>query len=977
MPYDTDHRQALVPEPGLFPAVPAADPVGLHKRLGQMLRGFRESAVADPFGNPILRMALEVTRMVDQGDASPGDLEALVGHLTRAAFVDRAERLRAYLGETAPAANTARLEGLIAGLIRPDCAGTPRPFAEFRALVERVHAGIVFTAHPTFATPRELGRALARRAVDPSTPTDPALPRARHRPPESITLDLEFDWAMEAIGHARDALDRVHGAVLAAACEAYPQEWRELVPRLVSVATWVGFDHDGRSDIGWTDTIRMRLRVKQAQLLRACRACADLRARHPAARAAPLLELAESVLTLSAKQVEMQIEAAAPGPGDAVERARGFARKLVAGRDHALTDTGRLADLLTRAIAMTEEDGLATELMVLRSGLLDYGLGLAHVHFRLNASQLHNAVRQQIGIEGRPDDPGRRRSFLAAINGLLDGVAPATVNLGSLLAERTSAKRMFMVIAEIAKHVDAETPVRFLVAETETAFTLLTALYFARLFGVADRVEISPLFETEEALEHGEGVIDEALRSPHFRAYVEAQGRLCIQFGYSDSGRYIGQTAATYGIERLRFRIAAVLRRHGLAGIQVVLFNTHGESIGRGGHPRSLVDRLAYLAPPMSRAAFVDAGLTLKEESSFQGGDGYLAFLEPDLAYAAASRIVEACLAPLDQGDDPVYAEPAYAAEFFTVVRQEFGQIVQDAGYAALLGAFGTAMLDRTGSRPQQRQHEIRAGMPELFKPSHLRAIPNNAVLQQLGFLANSISGLGRAIERNPERFRQMRAQSPRFGRALALAEAAHALSDPDVLRAYVDTLDPGMWLDRAGRTRNPARREELRIISRHLEQDGLHAPLMRLFRRLQGDYLRLRDHLREAGAGATPAEAERSEALALLHALRIALIHRIYLLASHIPGFTPHRGLTHDDLIGKILHLEVEAATELLGEIFPRRDASLVAGVDFAEPASYMGGAGQTYEAEHATIFEPIAAHFQLLRRVGAAITYRIGAFG
>ena len=56
--------------------------------------------------------------------------------------------------------------------------------------------------------------------------------------------------------------------MLDVARELYPSEWQTLVPRLVSLASWVGYDHDGRSDIGWADTLRMRLKSKHAQLVR-------------------------------------------------------------------------------------------------------------------------------------------------------------------------------------------------------------------------------------------------------------------------------------------------------------------------------------------------------------------------------------------------------------------------------------------------------------------------------------------------------------------------------------------------------------------------------------------------------------------------------------------------------------------------------------------------------------------------------------
>ncbi len=160
-----------------------------------------------------------------------------------------------------------------------------------------------------------------------------------------------------------------------------------------------------------------------------------------------------------------------------------------------------------------------------------------------------------------------------------------------------------MTVAQIVKHVDGSIPVRFLIAETETGYTLLAALWLARLFGIEQHIEISPLFETAEALEQGATVLEEALRSPHYRDYLKKTGKLALQFGYSDSGRYVGQLAASYLIERLRLKIAHTLEHHGVTGVEVILFDTHGESIGRGAHPGSLADRLKYLSPTASRQA--------------------------------------------------------------------------------------------------------------------------------------------------------------------------------------------------------------------------------------------------------------------------------------------------------------------------------------------------------------------------------------
>jgi phosphoenolpyruvate carboxylase len=113
---------------------------------------------------------------------------------------------------------------------------------------------------------------------------------------------------------------------------------------------------------------------------------------------------------------------------------------------------------------------------------------------------------------------------------------------------------------------------------------------------------------------------------------------------------------------------------------------------------------------------------------------------------------------------------------------------------------------------------------------------------------------------------------------------------------------------------------------------------------------------------------------LVLLHALRLALIHRIWLLAVTLPEFSPRDGATREGVIARILQLEVEPALALLEGVFPAApDAA--AGLDFHEPAPPREGL--SYAEEHAAIFAPIRELFALLREAGAAITQEVGAFG
>ncbi|EOH6072906.1 phosphoenolpyruvate carboxylase [Burkholderia cenocepacia] len=915
----------------------------LANRLLALTAATRARSEGDPFANPVLSLACAIMLSIDDGRIGGEDTLELVRQLRDQAFSDRAARIAAYVGGVGVDANDAALES-IAGRV----VGDANDWDGFRARAERTRYAAVFTGHPTFALNPEVARHLADRACG-------AAPRRfeSHRP-GTVTLDAEFEQSVQAIDHARDALDRFNAALLSAARRTFPDRWLALVPRPLIVSTWVGYDTDGRTDIGWWDTLRFRLRIKRLQLARIHRQTSAVNS------ARKLTERVATALEVLDRQI-----AACPDRADARQTSR-FAQALVAHRDDALVDPVTLDELYRDAIAAApDRDRLA--LAVSRAGLASHGLALAHTHFRLNAAQLHNAARQRLNIADSVDAPLHRRAMLAAINAELDQVRPLPVDFGALLAEQATAARTMMTIAQLVKHIDGATPVRFLIAETESGYTLLVALWLARLFGVERHVEISPLFETEEALEHGAHVLDEALRSPHYRAYVKSHGRLALQFGYSDSGRYVGQLAASYLIERLRMKITGMLARHGLDGVEVVLFDTHGESVGRGAHPGSLADRLKYLSPTASRHALNDWGLQVREESAFQGGDGYLLFGTPALALATVARIAEhAFHHAIGPVDDPIYDDPDFAADFFGSIRATMTALVDDAGYTAMLSTFGPALLDRTGSRPAARQADGAAFRARIRHPSELRAIPNNAILQQLGWCANTVHGLGAATARQPEGFMEMRERSRRFRRALDLAEAAFAHSDIEVLRAVTSLLDPGTWLDRALHTADGSARDAMLAVAAMLERIGASAATRAMFHRALADDLALR--------AVWPNRTRMSDREMLLHALRLALIQLVWLKATEIPEFSPRPDVTVDDLQRAIVGLDMPSVLPVLARIFPERTDD-TAEYEYAEPAAPR--APGSYAREHREIFAPMRQWFESIREISAAVTHEVGTFG
>ncbi|MHB8286817.1 MAG: hypothetical protein ACYDD1_19365, partial [Caulobacteraceae bacterium] len=422
----------------------------------------------------------------------------------------------------------------------------------------------------------------------------------------------------------------------------------------------------------------------------------------------------------------------------------------------------------------------------------------------------------------------------------------------------------------------------------------------------------------------------------------------------------------TFRIERLRLRLAVLLEEQGLTGLEVIFFNTHGESIGRGGHPGGLSDRFRYAAPPRSRAEFAARGIAVKEEDAFQGGEGYLPLLTPTAALTTLGVALQSVLDDDPEAEgDPIYDDPDFASEYFATIQQAFASLVADPDYAALVGLFGTHLLPKTGSRPTQRQSGD--GRPTKMRSvSELRAIPNNGVLQQLGYFANTLFGVGAAAQKDAETFKAMQAASPRFRRALDMATGAWQGSDFSVVFAYAATLDPATWLDRASRDLPGAADLLTREVA---ERAQLSDHLARVLRRLQAEDLALRGVMNRASTA-------RRDRLLLLHALRIGLIQQICLLAMRFPDFNPRGDITRAGLQESLMRLDVPGALKHLETIFPlRNDAAAKA--DFGEPSRYDAAVSHAYLKEHETVFEPLRRLYALVLAVSTAVTHEIGAVG
>jgi phosphoenolpyruvate carboxylase len=647
--------------------------------------------------------------------------------------------------------------------------------------------------------------------------------------------------------------------------------------------------------------------------------------------------------------------------------------------DFAADDPDKLTSLAPviaeiESLAASDDDAAHTLLTVAAAMRAD-GLGMGWVHFRVNNSQLQNAIRRRVDPEGTLDLASQ--AALVRMRALVVGAKPLRSNLAALAIENSTAVRQFLIMAQILHHVDADAPIRMLVAECEQPSTVLAALYFARLFGVADKVDVSPLFETESALEHGGRFLEALLAEPEYRDYARKRGRVAIQTGFSDAGRFVGQIPAALAIERLQGRLAEVMAEHRMTDVAALIFNTHGESMGRGAHPISMADRLSWPLSPWARRRFMRAGIRLEPEVSFQGGDGYLFFGTDELALATLSRIVELCPAETDPyaPTDPFYRRTDISLDFYRAIRRVQQQHLASATYARAVTAFGLGLLNDTGSRKSRRQSDISADRAMNLR--QIRAIPHNAILQQLGYPVNVIAGFGTAADGNVEEIAGLLAESERGRQMVRLVRAANALASIKTVTAFGELFNSAYWASR------PYRGDEAHIapaclaLAEYLTSDDRFGVYRRLATRLRVDALKLHKLLALIPDDVPVPERERHRRrLGVLQALRLALFQHMFLRAVSVPQFSRANDISRDDVLEMVFTLRIDEALGQLRRAFPTSFPKLD---DFSvdAPTDYPDEGASSYEAIRRDTIDPIERCHSLALRIGTAIAGEFGAHG
>jgi phosphoenolpyruvate carboxylase len=914
----------------------------LDARLGEL----HAMTAQTPLFNPVFQLGHEISGALERSTVDLDAIEGLIKTLEVGGLHSRARRLQALVAPTDEGENQGRLTQLVRESAR-------RGFETFRERWESALLHCVFTGHPTFLLSDAQSDQVAASATGAEAPT---LPNGARAP---ITIGHEHALAIAAMQRAATARDTVTATILSVAAETWPDRWQTLCPAPFTLATWVGYDMDGRTDISWIISIRFRLEEKAARLEGYVSALTSVDSGLPI------------IATLiAARDYTSAMAALFAGDLSEAEALSHVANTLTADHPSKLLSLAPvIAEIETAAKRAPDPVALLTIAAAMRTD----GLGMGGVHFRVNSSQLDNAIRRRIDPDGTMDIGSR--TALIRLRALLDEVQPVASNFAALAVENTTALRQFLAIAQILKHIDAEAAVRMLIAECEQPTTVLAALYFAKLLGVDGKVDVSPLFETEAALEHGARFLDALLAEPAYQAYAKMRGQVAIQTGFSDAGRFIGQIPAALAIERLQGRLAKIMADNGLSKVAARIFNTHGEGMGRGAHPAGLRDRLRWPMSDWARAQFAHQGIRTEIEASFQGGDGFLLFGHDALALALLTRIAEIESEPHRPDTDIFFRRTDLSLDFYRGIRRAQRTYMASRSYARAITAFGLGMLVETGSRKSRRQSDLAADREMNLR--QIRAIPHNAVLQQLGYPVNVIAGVGTAAGDDPERLVTLINESDRAGALVRLLRATDKLASIKSVAAYGELFNSAYWASRPYRGTEQHLQRACLALAQRLEGDDRVGAFRRLATRLRVDALKLHgllDLLGDQGADADRQGVRRT--LGLLHAVRLALMQHMFLKAVQIPVFSRKDDVSRDDILDMVFTLRIDEAVARLRDAFPV-EAPSISDFDVTEPTGYPDRPDPEYAKIQSAFIDPIADAHALSLRISVVIANHFGAHG
>ncbi|MDE2412867.1 MAG: phosphoenolpyruvate carboxylase, partial [Sphingomonadales bacterium] len=258
-----------------------------------------------------------------------------------------------------------------------------------------------------------------------------------------------------------------------------------------------------------------------------------------------------------------------------------------------------------------------------------------------------------------------------------------------------------------------------------------------------------------------------------------------------------------------------------------------------------------------------------------------------------------------------------------------------------------------------------------------IRAIPHNAILQQLGYPVNVIGGFGTAADGNYEAIGALLRGSARGRQMVRLVRAANALGSIKTVAAFGELFNSAYWSSRPFRGDEDQIADACLALAEYLTTDDRTGVFRRLASRLRVDALKLHRLLDLIPDEDPLRDREHTRRmLGVLQALRLALFQHMFLKAVSVPAFSRANDISREDVLEMVFTLRIDEALTQLRRAFPVHFPGIG---DFTvhEPSDYPDEAAVGYGAIHSDFIEPIERAQALSLRITTAIANVFGAHG
>ncbi|MEM7227473.1 MAG: phosphoenolpyruvate carboxylase [Planctomycetota bacterium] len=515
------------------------------------------------------------------------------------------------------------------------------------AVLGRLDIQPTMTAHPTEARRRSIMQKQARIADLIDTRNDADTTPAEHRRNDSAcrqTLSILFATdelraeRPEVTDEIRNGIDVLSGAIW----EAVPRLYADLrdafeqhygscpeLPVILRYRTWIGGDRDGNPKVT-AETTRDALSQMQQSAARAL--SRDL---HELSRLLSISErrvsIAPELFAAIAREEERDKSDREDDMMSAMGRQAQFDREPFRHRLHQMAarhaaqsvrhysvpgdevahypaaefidDLLELRDAL-RASGLEEvaDDSLLADMIVRTK---TFGFHLAAVDLRQHSRIHEAAVHDMLSVSGVAndyldlDEAARLEILRTELRSSRPLLGPnATVD------EMTREVLNTLQLVVETNETDPGAFGAYIVSMTHTVSDMLEVLLLFReagLWTIRDGVvtcpmDVVPLFETVEDLEHASTVLRAMFDEPAYRAHLAARDDFQeIMLGYSDSNKDGGYAAANWRLQCAQETIATVCRD---AGLNFRFFHGRGGTVARGG---GRAHRAILASPPVSR----------------------------------------------------------------------------------------------------------------------------------------------------------------------------------------------------------------------------------------------------------------------------------------------------------------------------------------------------------------------------------------